>query len=289
VSSRTVVQLRGGIGNQLFQYAAGRVVAENTDTQLLLDASFIKAEGHRDYALARFGITNEVVDYDFQEQVGLYDIEGTAAWGREHFGAETLRELGHDFHDQLKSAPPDSYLVGYWQSEQNLEAISDELRSELGPSQFAGFSRAGRALSEEIQAARESVAVHVRRGDYVSNPEMVGLFGSKSMEYFYAAAEKLAEIVAAPKFFVFSDDPEWCARELILPGPQQVLSGETTAEEDLALIGTCRHAVISNSSFSWWGAWLGEQPDSVIVAPADYFNSSRIAQSHVVPDRWLRA
>jgi hypothetical protein len=290
VSPHTVVQLRGGIGNQLFQYAAGCIVARNTGTPLLLDASFIRWEGYREYALARIGVTEQMFDYDIPVREMSLDDAATAKFAREEFNAEVVREIDHNYHDQLPEIPAGSYLVGFWQSERYFAEMAGELRARFGPDQFTGFSPSGRAIAAEIDAAgRSSVAVHVRRGDYVHVDWASKLLPPKDVGYHYAAAELIANAVPRPRYFVFSDDPEWCERELVLPGPSQVVSGSSSDEEDLALIGRCHHAAISNSTFGWWGAWLGERPDSVIVAAQRWFGSeSPIPEQDKLPDRWLR-
>jgi hypothetical protein len=287
---RTTVQLSGGIGNQLFQYAAGCVVAENTGAPLLLETSFIGWEGYRHYALDRLGVTEESVDYEIPVRELSGDDAATERHARKRFGAQVVREIGHDFHDQLSDAPAGSYLVGSWQSERYFADLMDTIRARLGPDRFAEFSPHARAIADEIDAAgRSSVALHVRRGDYVSVEWASKLLPSKDAGYYYRAAEMLANAVAAPRYFVFSDDPEWCERELLLPGPSRIVSGKTSAEEDLALIGRCQHAAIGNSTFGWWGAWLGERPDSVVAAAERWFGEPAIPEQDKLPQRWLRA
>jgi hypothetical protein len=289
-ADRTVVQLAGGIGNQLFQYAAGCVVAENTGAPLLIETSFINWEGYREYALNRLGATDEFVHFDISVREISNNLEATKAHARDKFGAKVVLEIGHEFNDQLTGAPAGSYLVGSWQSERYFAGLTDMLRERFGPDRFIDFSPHASAIADEIDAAgQSSVAVHVRRGDYVSVEWASKLLPAKDASYYYRAAELIANTVAAPHYFVFSDDPEWCKRELLLPGPSQIVSGTTSAEEDLALMGRCHHAAIGNSTFGWWGAWLGEQPDSVIVAANKWFGEPAIPEQDKLPRRWLRA
>lgn len=290
MSDHTVVQLRGGVGNQLFQYAAGCVVAERTGTRLVLDASFIKWEGYREYALRHFGVSDEVFDYDIRAREMSDDVEATKKFARERFGAEVVWELGHDFNDQLTTAPAGSYLVGSWQSERYFVELTEALRERLEPGRSTELSAPARGFAGEIDAAgRSSVAVHVRRGDYVSVEWASKLLPAKDADYYYRAAEMVADAVVAPRYFVFSDDPEWCERTLVLPGPSRIVSGTLSAEEDLALMARCHHAAIANSTFGWWGAWLGEQPDSIIVAADRWFGEPAIPEQDKLPRRWLRA
>jgi hypothetical protein len=286
MNPRTVVQLRGGLGNQLFQYAAGREIAERTNTPLVIDASFVKTEEHRDYALGRYGITDELVINELDAKAMLDDVEATTLYAREQFGAWTIWEQRADFHDQLSHAPAGSYIVGYWQAERYFAGVAELLRREHAAMELRESLR---PLAQELSADPSSVAVHVRRGDYVTNPTITELLPPKDAAYYYGAAEQLADAVVAPKFYVFSDDPEWCRDELILPGTSQIVSGDNTESEDLALIARCSHAVIANSTFGWWGAWLGESPGSVIVGPDKWFGIPRLAEVDLLPARWLRA
>ena len=107
-------------------------------------------------------------------------------------------------------------------------------------------------------------------------------------EYYSNAAELIGESAGDCSYFVFSDEPDWCRENLVLPGPMEVLSGATTAAEDIHLIARCEHAIIANSSYSWWGAWLGENDSSVIVAPVKWTDELVHDSRDKVPDRWHR-
>jgi hypothetical protein len=282
-SRRTIVQLRGGLGNQLFQYAAGLAVAERTGAPLLFDTSFIPFEDGRDYALARCGIEVETVHRQLDAKALFDDREAIAEYVRENFDAELYWEERHDFADELGAAPAGSYLVGYWQSERYFP----EDRSPLDRLLETLPMDPEDPIAAEIAAASEPVAVHVRRTDYVTNPTIANLLGAKDTAYHYRAAEAVSDAIVEPTWFVFSDDPEWCRAELSLPGSFRLVSGARSAEQDLMLMASCRHASIGNSSFAWWGAWLGEQRGSVVSAPAVWFADRSVADADLVPDRWL--
>lgn len=286
MTDRTVVALRGGLGNQMFQYAAGRAVEERTGAKLLLDATLISTEEIRSYALDQLDVE---ADVKFDDEADAYAIACDEAllrdYARSRYGTEPLIEVGHEFRDELGEAPAGSVLYGYWQSERYFEEISDAIRAELTPNSL------GPAATEHaaaIEASPAPVAVHVRRGDYAADPQKLSDHGLMGADYYYPASEAIANRVVNPEFFVFSDDPEWCASDLRLAGPMHIVSGETNQIDDLGLMARCRHFVIANSSFSWWGAWLGERKGSVIATPAQWFSGLQLDSSDMTPERWLK-
>jgi hypothetical protein len=121
----------------------------------------------------------------------------------------------------------------------------------------------------------------------VSNPTTTRLHGLLDADYYNRAARMIAERIGEATYFVFSDDPAWCRANLDLPGNSLVVSGETAAYEDVHLISLCDHSVTANSSFSWWGSWLGEGPDTIVVAPKNWFAEFDLDTRDLVPSRWL--
>jgi hypothetical protein len=280
----TTVRLLSGLGNQLFQYAAGRRVAEQTRTKLRFDVSFFGTEPDRAYGLGNYKIHAELVDGEPKSQDFIDAVETERRYAEQRFGAEFLREhLDTPAAELLAGAGKNSYLAGYWIREEYFLPVADIVRRELRPRMTPAIA----AGSELIAEAPQSVAVHVRRGDMVTDPDSARKFGSMPAAYYERAARYIAERRADCRFFVFSDDPEWC-RSLDLPGPVQVMSGATEPFEDLALISHCDHVVVPNSSFSWWGAWLGETEDSLIVVPERAYRDERPGRDEKFPARWLR-
>ncbi len=283
-SGWTTVRVISGLGNQLFQYATGRAVAERTNTRLRFDISYIGHEADRPYALGDFHIRAEVVDGEPRDLAFIQDHEAENAYALERFGATVVREEDPTNEvDKLLAAPANAFLAGYWQTAKYFEQYSSEIKRELRP-RMTDAIRSGR---EQITAVDQSVAVHVRRGDLASDPGSAGRFGTLDGDYYRRAADLLIERRPDAKFFVFSDDPEWCRAELDLPGPSQIVSGANQPFEDLALISACNDAIIANSTFSWWGAWLGEKPDSLIVAPVAPYREQRLNERNSYPARWL--
>lgn len=294
--SFVVVRFEGGLGNQMFQYAAGRAVALSTGRRLLLDPSAIaRGPGGRCYELASFQIAGEPVRWlkrtMIRAQIGarvpaiLRSTAGVLSGRR----WTLLRDEGRGCDERLFATPGDLVLQGFWQTVGYVErdsAVVDQLRHDFGlrepmPARVA-------ALAAEMSAC-ESVCVHVRRGDYVSNARIAAAHGALSLDYYAAAVERLAARVAAPSFFVFSDDLAWVRGHLKLPGPTQFVdaaAGLSPAVEQ-RLMASCRHFIIANSTFSWWAAWLGEAPDKIVIAPQRWFATAPSPEG-LIPSKWTR-
>lgn len=284
--STVTVRLLGGLGNQMFQYAAGRTLAQRHGAKLLLDPSYIGFEAHRRYALDALCVDVKV---SRRRRVPNWIFERERldhALVRLRFGARIERERTHAYDEHFDRAPANSYLLGYRQVERYFEPVADRLREEFRP---RSMGAAANDAAERIAGTRGSVAVHVRRGDYVSNLTTNDLFGVLDEDYYARAAALITARTGADRFFVFSDDIDWCRENLRLAGETAFVSGGTAAHEDLHLMRLCEHKIIANSSFSWWAAWLGESAASVIVAPRVWFANFAGDTSQQVPARWLRA
>ena len=269
--------LRDGCANQIFQYATGLALARQLGVDLKLDVSWYgtpRRDPPRRYSLGLFkGVDARVVH-------GL--------WGR------IIREEGLPYQPALfENAPRKCSLVGYWQCEKYFFGLRDELRERLLPRE----PLPARSIATEpaiLDAGERSVLVHVRRTDYVGNP----YHGVLPMEYYREAAALIAAKVPDPVFFVFSDDPEWCEANFKLPYRTTIVGDfNRTVEKhlgredaDLYLMRLCGHAIIANSSYSWWGAWLGADiKGGMVIAPKSWFGpAAKYDPRDIVPARWIR-
>jgi hypothetical protein len=137
-------------------------------------------------------------------------------------------------------------------------------------------------------AGCNAVSLHVRRGDYVSNPDSSRVHGLCGADYHQAAVRRIAEVVPQPHLFVFSDDPQWAAGNLHLDHPATIVTGNDTRRdyEDLHLMSLCKHHIVANSSFSWWGAWLDTNPDKIVIAPERWFAHEQHDTRDLLPPTW---
>ncbi|NHC12722.1 alpha-1,2-fucosyltransferase [Motilibacter deserti] len=280
-----VTRLMGGLGNQMFQYAAGLRLAHRRGVPLRIDTSwFDSAEGRgsatpRTYALDCFAVTSP--------RWRLARLRHTR-WGRRAgLLPPVLREKSFAFDPGVLDAPDGVVLEGYWQSEDYFADAAQIVRREL--TFCTPPSSRTRELLEEVRS-RESVSLHVRRGDYVTSRATNDFHGTCSPDYYAAAVARVASAVPDPHYYVFSDDPQWCKDNLVLDAPTTYVDHNPPERgaEDLRLMAACRHHVLANSSFSWWGAWLEDDASHVVVAPRTWFRDPSIDTGDLVPARWER-
>jgi hypothetical protein len=278
-----IVRLQGGLGNQLFEYACGRALALRNGAPLKLDLTNYRDRSYaerRPYLLDRFRITaSEAGPLELKlAHGGRIARAATALAPSRRF--RTFREESLRFQPEAAAARGNVYLLGYWQCERYFADCADTVRSEFalrGEPQGENIS-----LLREIEE-RESVSVHVRRGDFLTEPG----FQACGLEYYRSAAERIARAVRAPHYYVFSDDPAW-AKEYLALQPAVFVSHNGTGrpEEDLRLMRWCKHHIIANSTFSWWAAWLCEQPGKMVIAPRRWFADPKRDSSDIVPASW---
>ena len=191
------------------------------------------------------------------------------------------------FDPEVASLPDGVCLEGYWQSERYFAQVADRVRHDLTLEK----PPAGRdaELLAEI-AAGNAVSLHVRRGDYVTDPAASATHGVCPLDYYRRAIAFIAERVADPVFFLFSDDPEWTRANLDLGGAATLVdhNGPDRGHEDLRLMSHCDHHIIANSSFSWWGAWLDPRPQKMVVAPRQWFRDASKDTSDLIPESWVQ-
>ncbi len=295
-----IVRLSGGLGNQMFQYAAALRLAHVHDAVLKIDTSRLDKteplETPREYELGCFRITAGKAAAGERELCGdlaeksrkpLFRVLRKCGFLPSNNGFRYYRERSFSFDGRVLRLPDNICLDGYWQCEKYFRDIRDTITSEFtlrdGP---AGKNA---RLAEQIEACN-SVSLHVRRGDYVANPAAAHFHGVCGLDYYSGAIEEIKKRVVAPHLFVFSDDPEWAATNIRSDIPVTFADHNGTGDggRDLDLMRLCKHNIIANSSFSWWGAWLNENPGKTVIAPARWFQEPGIDTRDLVPKGWLR-
>lgn len=289
-----IVKLMGGLGNQLFQYAAARSLALRHGAELKLDLSCLEAaqEGDtpRDYALHHFNINGvKASRWESSVMAGEWSnilVGFIARRLQKALRYCAYRENQFRVNPAFFSLSDNVYLDGYWQSERYFANYEDVIREEL--TLRTPLSGKNLEVAEAMRGVN-AVSLHVRRGDYVTN-EKTRAYHSVCDDAYYRKAEALlTQHLQSPHFFVFSDDSEWVVNNLKLRCPATFISHNGSApHEDLRLMSLCRHHVLANSSFSWWGAWLSNRSDQLVVAPGKWFNDSSIDVSDLISPRWLR-
>lgn len=290
-----IVRLIGGLGNQLFQYAAARRIAQRRNLPLKLDIS-----GFESYKLHAYSLKHFCIREEFATPEEIAEVKGTSKKGLAKLAFRLGRKLKPyyrwsvfrephfgPFDPNIMKTPDQVYLDGYWQSEKYFVDIQDVIRREFTVKYEQ--DRQSRAMAEKI-ARIQSVSIHVRRGDYVSNPRTNQILGTCGLDYYEQCVKRIAEQILFPHFFVFSDDPRWVTENLRLDYPATLVTHNDAARnyEDLRLMSMCKHNVIANSSFSWWGAWLNANPTKIVIAPRKWFNAPSLDDRDLLPDGWVR-
>jgi hypothetical protein len=262
------VVMLGRTGNNLFQYALGRVLSRRHDVPLVMDGSWFDRSGWRTAGcLSRLPLQGRVRRGSSLPSRLLRKLTGRHPW--ELCGLPVFKEVsGHTgFDPRFLGAPAECVLMGYFQSPRYFESIREELRRDLDMSELP-WSLPTRALAERLEG-QESVAVHVRRTDFVGRQE----FDLCGPGYYREAMARLRRDLGLPCFFVFSDDPAWC-RGTFAEEDVEIVEVPGTAQDplhDLFLMSRARHHIIANSSYSWWAAWLAKRPGQRVLSPDRWF------------------
>ena len=276
----------------MFQYATGRGLALKHQTTLVADSRMFRTYRLFPYLIDRF--RTEITDSADTDLNGLVLPPEkrniiSAWWAIQNRGRlKCYREKGLEYHPEFESLGDNTYLKGYWQSEKYFRDIAPLLRDEL--TRPEPVDEANKTFLDEIDSVM-AVSLHIRRGDYVSNPKTLKVHGTCSLEYYMEAAKYVADRVdTPPTFFIFSDDPDWTRDNLKLPFDMRFISHNSVDDPsaDIQLMSACRHHVIANSSFSWWGAWLNPSPSKIVVACRHWFADPEKNDRDLVPEDWIR-
>ena len=288
-----IVRLKGGLGNQLFQYAVGRHLAEIRQVVLKIDISFFETYTLHTYSMWPFDIQEnfatreEVMELATPKESILDRFIGRVIPRPPKPAPTFIQEKYFHFDPNILSLPDNVYLDGHWQSEKYFANIKEIIRREFTVK--TPQTGKDKELSELIGSS-ESVSLHIRRGSYVFLPEANQTHGTCSMNYYYRCVDHLIKSIKNPHFFVFSDEPDWARDNLKLAYPTTFVEHNSADKdyEDLRLMSQCKHHIIANSTFSWWGAWLSKNPGKIVLAPKKWFNKSKSDIKDLIPNSWYR-
>ncbi|UWR60439.1 alpha-1,2-fucosyltransferase [Phaeobacter inhibens] len=280
-----ITRLHGRLGNQMFQYAAGRALADRLGVSLALDSRGAELRGE--------GVLTRVFDLDLATPDILPPLRqraplGYALWRGlgQHLGTgpKLRREVGLGYNPDFVDWSDNSYLHGYWQSERYFAQSAERIRRDFT---FPEYSNQQNAEMAARIGETNAISLHVRRGDYLTLAAHVLC----DQAYYEAAlAQVLDGLEGQPTVYVFSDDPQWAKENLPLPCDKVVVdfNGADTDYEDMRLMSLCKHNIIGNSSFSWWAAWLNQTPDRRVAGPAKWFGDPKLNNPDILPPGWLR-
>ena len=282
-----ISKILGGMGNQMFQYAAGRCLAHLNKTKLKLDV-----KGFDDYKLRNFDLQSLHTDCQFAAENEIknllpsHNFEKALQYLSPKKKRTYYREKYFHFDDNMLNYGSHVYIKGYFQSEKYFLPIKDLIKKEFT---FKNdFIKNVKVFSDKVRTAN-TVSVHIRRGDMKNDPVMTGRHGVIPLSYYEKSIEIIRSKISNPHFYFFSDDINW-ARENFKNTDATFVSGEIskTHFEDLYLMSHCGNNIIANSSFSWWGAWLNNSTDKIVIAPNKWFNSGPQDTQDLLPSDWIR-
>ena len=280
-------RIRGGLGNQLFQYSVARSLADQLGVSLGLDIREYNNSSKFKMGLANFNIRADL------NPVGLikHKKDGKISYVLENLSGKHKhvyyeRFLGFD--KNILTKPDNSYLKGYWQTEKYFVKNKVNILNDLKI--INRQNDKNKTISSEI-ANNTSVSLHIRRGDYISNSAYNSTHGTCSLTYYANAVNYLINKIGGNfKVFAFSDDPKWVSSNLKLPVDIYFVNNNSSDYnyEDLRLMSECDHNIIANSSFSWWGAWLNKNHNKTVITPSKWYADKSAKNADITPANWIK-
>lgn len=287
-----IIYIFDGLGNQMFQYAFYKKMKKiYKNVYGNIDTFKRDVKIHNGYELKRiFNIDIEeknIIFDNFFSRVRLKKVNLFQKIIHKLLKKINLIMYIEDWNESIERKLKKKgriYYTGWWQSENFFKDISDEIRQDFSFPNFT--SKKNLEVLEKIQSST-SISIHIRRGDYLKDK---GLGGLAPLEYYQRAIEYIKEKVNNPYFFIFSNDIEWCKKNLNLANCCYIdwNKGEESYR-DMQLMSLCKHNIIPNSTFSWWSAWLNDNPNKIVIAPEKWFNDcTNMNYSNIVPETWIK-
>lgn len=283
-----ISRLKGGLGNQLFQYAVARHLAIKNHDKLWLDASYFTNYKLHSYSLGAFKIQANILSSQqlgtFLEQTHL--VKRIIAQLSSQPTFQIIQERTHNFDSQILELQENLLLDGFWQSPKYFAAIQKTLRQDfqLALLQTGLDKQLAKKMTNPV-----SVSLHVRRGDYVTDPS-ASQHGTCDLKYYQSCINYMNACLIRPHFFIFSDDYEWSLKNFrFLKKVTFVHHNQADKNyNDLRLMSQCHHHIIANSTFSWWAAWLSEYSGQITLAPKKWYADPQIETDDLIPKNWKR-
>ncbi len=286
MASEVIVQLFGGLGNQLFQYSAALCLAKKRNTGIIFDLSRFensnKNETPRSFALAPFNLDVNLLSSKQKANIEAASISSiknkilaklSINTNYYHFFSESN---AYSFHEDFMDLPRNSYLLNsYFQNLRYILPIKDLLKQNLN------------LTKHKLVSTGITVGVHVRRGDYISLESAADFHGTCNAVYYQQAIKLMLERHPNAEFVFFSDEVEWIKNNMNLP-TKHSFPNNTNDFEDFVQLSQCTHQIIANSSFSWWAAWLNPNLNKIVITPKKWVNDPTIDTSGLLPYKWIQ-
>ena len=281
-----IVQIIGGLGNQMFQYAFYKALQSHYKDVEIDTSLFSCYKLHNGFELAKiFGVQFKEASLLKRMQLSFHGGDILSRILKkviQQRNTECIEEyLKYD--KRVLDNSSNLYYIGYWQSYKYFSSIESELRKIFTfPNSI--IDNYNKNLSDVILSSN-SVRLHIRRGDYVGNSIYENI---ATLDYYQRALDYMDKNVLNMKLFLFSNDVEWCLNNLNLKNCTVVSHNTgTNSFWDMYLMSSCKHNIIANSSFSWWGAWLNTNPGKIVISPKRWINDNRVNIDDIIPETWI--
>ena len=295
-----IIKIQGGLGNQLFQYAFGRAVAEKNNLELGLDISSYTNQDktpvndRRRYLLNMFNIkAHEVSKEEIKKSNSLFKKLIRKIKG--FFVSEKI----YLYNKRYLEIKDGSYIIGFRQSEKYFKAIEKKIKDELTPNiPFAKISLV--EWKDRINSSRFPISIHIRRGDYIKDKKFNTVYNTFDLNYYKESVDRIYKILKSNRpdiskkdldLFLFSDDIDWVKNNLYFEGItniSHVSSPHLEEYGEIMLMKECKYNIIANSTFSWWAAWLNNSPEKIVICPKKWLNIPDEEQKDIFPDGWIK-
>lgn len=279
------VKLWGGLGNQLFQYAFGQYASKILKTKVVFHPQTI-------YDSEKFTNRNYELGY-FQLPITLHNTQtpqnnSSLFYRLKRKAVQQLPILSkkmyiqkniHSFKEKLFD---DFYYEGYWQNLNYINNVEPQLRKEIKPQKI--FFEKHQNLLSKI-AEQTSASIHIRRDDYINIKANTKIYHVCEMDYYNKAIDVLKKEKNVQQFYIFTQDLKWAKENFT--GKEFIFVEGNSPIEDMFLMSKCKHNIIANSTFSWWGAWLNENENKIVIAPKKWYKKE-MKEEEMIPKDWRR-
>jgi len=271
-----LTKIQGGLGNQMFQYATGYAYSRRFKKELKLDLSFYEGEQSEKDTPRFFQLNEFDIHYNKASDEEIKRNKPTNIFYK------IYKKLNKDFIDFCPSLLKNKrykYLEGYFQSEKNFKDFEKEIKkifkSKTVPAQ---------------KPERNSLSIHVRRGDYLTNKYASKHHGVLDLEYYNKAYKLIKNKFNISNVYIFTDDPKWIIKNFGFINEKTIMVSDLNLSnsEEILLMSQCSHNIIANSSFSWWGAWLNENPEKIVISPKKWLRLGDGPHKNIIPESWMR-
>lgn len=295
-----MVNIIGGLGNQMFQYAFAYSISKKTNQAFELDITDFNTYWHpykldaywHLYQLNAFQIEGNFTSRRIKlKKINLLNkvIGRLKIIKRKLLTKGYYQELHHNFDKNVFNIQGNTYFVGYWQSERYFKEYRGELLKQFMLK--SPLQAQSQKYKKEILSSN-AVSLHVRRGDYVENESINAFHGTCPLRYYQKSVKRITQSISEAYFYIFSDDLTWAEDnfDFIKNKIFVKLSKDVPDCEEMHLMSLCRHNIIANSSFSWWGAWLNNNPEKIVIAPKKWFSDEKMNKQakDIVCDSWVK-